>query len=154
MNGFNTAFFDSTATNHTALTNIPVAGSVANVIKNATSFSAQISSSVSAGTAPISVTSTTPCTNLHANPVAYNHSGGSSSLVAGGKMAFGSSTLSGGSVTVTLTGNAVFSGSNSYVVTATDTTAANAVKVAITSGSQFTLTGTGTDVIFWTAIGN
>lgn len=62
--------------------------------------------------------------------------------------------LSGGTKTVNLAGDAQFSSSGSYQVVATDITAANAVKVATVSGSQFILTGTGADVIYYIAIGN
>lgn len=59
----------------------------------------------------------------------------------------GTVTLSGGTATVTLTAPASYSAAGNYVCNANDTTAANAVKVSNTSGTQFVITGTTTDVI-------
>lgn len=59
----------------------------------------------------------------------------------------------GSTCAVTLTGAAVFADTN-YVCNAQDVTAAAATKVAISSGSAFTVTGTGTDTVIYTCIGN
>ena len=55
---------------------------------------------------------------------------------------------------VTLTGSAAFTTSSSYRCTATDATAASAVRVNQASGSSVTFTGTGTDVISFVCVGN
>ena len=66
----------------------------------------------------------------------------------------GGGSLSGGTLTVTLTGAAVFSASSSYVCSPDDSTAVNGIQVTYTSGSSFTLTGTGTDAVRYTCVGN
>ena len=63
-------------------------------------------------------------------------------------------TLAAGSATVTLAGSSVFTSSSSYKCGASDQTNANAVKIAYTSGSQFSVTGTGSDVISFVCVGN
>ncbi len=63
-------------------------------------------------------------------------------------------TLASGSATVTLAGSSVFSSSSSYKCGASDQTNANAVKIAYTSGSQFSVTGTGSDVVSFVCVGN
>jgi hypothetical protein len=60
----------------------------------------------------------------------------------------------GTSCAVTLVGPAVFTGSTSYTCNAEDQTAAAATKVVQSSGSAFTITGTGTDVLRYTCVGN
>ncbi|WP_257755200.1 glycoside hydrolase family 55 protein [Burkholderia glumae] len=69
-------------------------------------------------------------------------------------MVKGSVTLASGSATITLTGAAAFSSSSSYVCTAIDTTASNAVRVSQTSGTSFSLSGTGTDTAQFLCAGN
>jgi hypothetical protein len=66
---------------------------------------------------------------------------------------YGSCTL-GTNCVITLTGNSVYSFSNSYTCNAQDTTAAAATQVVNNSNSQFTITGTGTDVINYSCVGN
>lgn len=66
----------------------------------------------------------------------------------------GTVTLSSGSATVTLSGNAVFTSSSSYVCTANDTTAANAVKVSQGSGTSIAFTGTSTDTVQFACAGS
>lgn len=60
----------------------------------------------------------------------------------------------GTSCSVTLTNSAVFTSSTSYTCLTQDDTAIAATKCAQTSGSAFIITGTGTDVIRYTLIGN
>lgn len=60
----------------------------------------------------------------------------------------------GGTVVVTLSGLAAFTSSASYVVACADTSANHSVRVTQTSGTSFTITGTGGDVIDYIAIGN
>jgi hypothetical protein len=58
-----------------------------------------------------------------------------------------------GNSTVTLTGSAVFTSLSSYSCSAIDKTAANAVKIVKSSGTSFTLSGTGSDVIEFICVG-
>ena len=61
----------------------------------------------------------------------------------------------GGDTVVTLTGSAVFSSSASYVVTTDDPDLLSpGINITYTSGSQFTITGGGSNTVSWTAIGN
>ena len=69
-------------------------------------------------------------------------------------MVTGSVALSSGAATITLSGSAVFASSSSYVCTANDTTAAVAVKVGQTSGTSITFTGTSTDTVQFSCVGN
>lgn len=108
-------------------------------------------SQVATGTAPLTVTSTTPVPNLTTVPITYNSAGAQQ---VNTKIVSDITALTAGSATVTLTGAAVFTGSTTYQVIAVDVTAANAVQIVKTSGSQFTITGTGGDIIGWIAIGN
>jgi hypothetical protein len=73
---------------------------------------------------------------------------------AGGHMVISGTTLSAGTITVTLTGASVFTDNNSYQCTANDFTAANPVKIVKNSGSSITFTGTGTDTIIFICAGN
>lgn len=84
------------------------------------------------------------------SPIAYT---GAGVLVLGTHAVFGSCTL-GTNCSITLTNSAVYTSASSYVCTAADQTAANAVRVNQTSGSAFAITGTGTDVIGYSCLGN
>ena len=66
---------------------------------------------------------------------------------------FGAVQLKGGTATVSGISPA-FTAANTYICTATDTTTNAAVKVATVSGSSFSLTGTGTDWVGYSCIGN
>lgn len=77
----------------------------------------------------------------------------SGTIQTAGKIVKGRCTL-GTDCSITLTGNAVFTSSSSYECSATDTTAANAIRFNPSSGSAFALTGTGTDVLSWMCVGN
>jgi len=64
-------------------------------------------------------------------------------------------TLSGGgTLVVTLSGLAAFTSATSYVVTCADTSANHSVKITQSSGTSFTITGAGGDIINYIAIGN
>ena len=69
-------------------------------------------------------------------------------------MVTGSVSLSSGTATVTLSGSSVFSSSATYACTGNDTTSAAAVKISLTSGSAFALTGTGTDTVQFICAGS
>lgn len=80
----------------------------------------------------------------------YNHSG---TKQASPHIVIDTCTL-GTDCAVTLTGSAVFTSSTSYVCVVQDDTAAAATKVVQSSGSAFTITGTGTDVLRYICLGN
>ncbi len=111
---------------------------------------ASIQSTVTTGTAPFVVASTTPVANLAVGPTTYTHAG---TQLTGTHVVADVCTL-GTSCSVTLTGSAVFTSSSSYQCAATDQTAAAAVKFLPSSGSAFALTGTGTDVLSYHCVGN
>ena len=110
------------------------------------------------GTAPFQAISQTADVNLHACPYVVNINGtqqvGGTAGSGYAKIVEGNVSLSGGTATVTLTGNAIFTSTGTYKVFPTNiTNQANGVRATRSSGSQFTLTGTGTDSIDWFAVG-
>jgi hypothetical protein len=128
-------------------------------------FTQQIVSSLSTGTAPLSIASTTPVANL----VVSNHpqvqfcgttSTCSHTALTASQVVLGSAPLvSGTPSTVTVTGlSPAFTSTTSYDCNVTDETNAanNLLKVANVSGSSFTITGpaTITDVISFVCAGN
>ena len=115
------------------------------------SATGQITSTLASGTAPFSITSTTPVANLTTVPTTYNAAGTQQTAA---KLVTGTATLSGGTVTVTLSGSAVYTGAGTYQCTGTDQTAINAVRIANTNGTTFVITGTTTDVIGYICLGN
>lgn len=74
-------------------------------------------------------------------------------LVGAMHTVIGTCTL-GTSCSVTLTAPAAFTSTTSYRCTATDNTAAAAVKIVQTSATQIDLTGTGTDVLSYICVGS
>jgi hypothetical protein len=119
----------------------------------------QITSTLSTGTAPFVVASTTPVANLTLSNHPKLQSCGttgtcSDTAITGGQVVFGTITLATG--TATLTGiNPAFSSSASFNCVANDrTNQANGVKGIPTSGSTVIFTGTGTDVIAYQCVGN
>lgn len=119
------------------------------VIKNIAftmgNFSTQLISTLATGTAPLAVASTTPVTSLMTEPITYNHSG-TQNVNTTIHSIIDTGLLSGGTLTVTLTGSSVFTSGTSYNCNSTDTTTpANVVKPTQTSGSSITFTGTATD---------
>lgn len=107
----------------------------------------QFSTDLATGTAPLVITSTTPVTNLTAQVRAYK----AGTQQTNSYVQFGKCTL-GTDCAVTL--SPAYTSSSSYQCTGTDQTAAAAVKVVNTSSSVATFTGTGTDVIAFTCVGN
>jgi hypothetical protein len=59
----------------------------------------------------------------------------------------------GTSCSVTLAGSAVFTGATTYTVVVEDATSAATTSVTKSSGSAFAITGTGTDVLWYIAVG-
>lgn len=116
-----------------------------------------IASAQAHGTAPISAVSQTADVNLHARPYVVGITG--TQQVSGtpgsgaAKIVTGSVPLVAGTATVTLTNDAVFTGSGTYTVAGSNASNANPWKVVKASGSSFTITGTGTDTINFIAIG-
>jgi hypothetical protein len=129
------------------------AGAVVAPTLTATTISASIGTlTASTGTAPLVVSSTTPVANLTAAPTTYL--GVDSSQLVGAHLVVGRVVLVGGSKTITLTGSAVFTSSNSYVCTVNDETSALAVSISRTSGSEFVISGTGTNAVHYICVGN
>jgi hypothetical protein len=112
-----------------------------------------ITSLVATGTAPLTVSSTTPVANLTDVPNCGNAAGAQQT---GCKIVFGTSTLVAGTVTVTLTAPYGFTSGSSYSCS-WNRTVNTAMNVAYTSGTQFVLTsatGTDTDAVRWQCVGN
>jgi hypothetical protein len=61
--------------------------------------------------------------------------------------------LSGGTATVTFVGGAVFTSTSDYQCSGSNFSNANPFKIAKTSATQITITGTGTDIIMFTCVG-
>lgn len=123
----------------------------ANSFTGTQTFTGQIVSSIATGTAPLSVTSTTPVINLTTIPLTYNTSGTQQVNV---HVVIGSVALVAGSATVTLTGSSLFTGVSTYFCVANDNSGANAVQVGISSGSSFAVVGTGTNTVKFICVGN
>ena len=114
------------------------------------SASGQVTSTLSTGTAPFVIASTTPVANLTTVPTTYNHSGTQQTAT---HLVRDRCTL-GTDCSVTLAGSAVFTSSSTYDCVAIDRTGANAVQFSPSSGSAFALTGTGTDTVSYVCVGN
>jgi hypothetical protein len=128
---------------------------LAALIATTGSFSGQITSTQTTGTAPFSIASTTPVPNLTTTRHALYFSCGtgpscSNTPVTSGATLFGSVVLSGG--TRTVSGITVYS--NSFSCVGIDGTAANAVSIIPSGTNAFTVTGTGTDVIYYVCNGS
>jgi hypothetical protein len=81
----------------------------------------------------------------------YNSTG----VVAGGqKMVTGNVTLALGARTVNLSGSAAFTSSSMYSCSLVDLTGANPLKLTKTSGTAFTIAGTGSDQVDYRCLGN
>lgn len=100
-----------------------------------------LTSTVATGTAPLTVTSTTPVANLTALPAAYDETG---TQLAGARLIVISTVLVAGTKTITLSGNAV---GTTLLCTASDRTAPNPVQVLVNTTTQMIVNGTGADGI-------
>lgn len=135
----------------TPVANLALSGCTGCTITGFDSLSAKsLISTVATGTAPLTITSTTPVTNLTGQILSYNIAG---VQLTNSHSVIGVCTL-GTSCAISLTGAAAFTTSGTYFCWATDTTAAAATAIAYSSGSAFTITGTGTDIIRFGCIGN
>lgn len=113
---------------------------------------------VAHGTPPVKSTSQTADVNLHARPYVLNISGtqqiSGTPGSGGAKIVTGSATVGGGgTIAVTLTNDAVFTGSGTYEVTGGNKSSANGWWITKASGSSFTIHGTAGDVIGFTCSG-
>lgn len=95
--------------------------------------------------------SDTNCIDITKATPVYNISG---TLQATSHMVIGSGTLSTGTLTVTLSGSAVFTSSSTYVCSPDDSTGINGFDVIYTSGSSVTFNGTGSDSFRFVCVGN
>jgi hypothetical protein len=116
-------------------------------------------STVPQGTAPFTVSSSTPVANLtvsnHPKLQACGTTAAcSATAVTGGQILYGSVTLAHGEATVKGF-NPPFKGPDSFQCTASDkTTAVNAANAVAASGSSITVRGTGNDVISYMCAGS
>lgn len=119
-------------------------------------------STLSTGTAPFVITSTTPVANLTLSNHPKVQACGttttcSATATTGAQVVFGTVTLSSSAATITGLSPA-FTSTTSYYCTATEVTnAAGTLKVANVSGSSFTITetaGGATDVVNYICVGN
>jgi hypothetical protein len=145
------------ATGQNASTQLISGINSAGVEKFAVANTGVVTIGTATGTAPLSITSTTPVANLNTAPVMY--APGGSQLTNAHTVMSDAVLVSGtpSTVTVTLSGSAAFTSSGSYRCGYTNqTTAVNTVKFTYTSGSSFTITGpnTVTDTIGYICIGN
>lgn len=115
-------------------------------------ISGQITSTVSTGTAPLSISSTTPVSNLTAGPTAYDIAGNqrTNSHIVTGQATIGML----GTAVVGLTSPASFSSASSYVCTTQGQNSTTAIKLTQNSGSQFSITATVNDTVSYICIGN
>lgn len=97
----------------------------------------------------IVIGATTPITHLYGSPIIYSTSGVQVTDTV--HMVVGEAHLSGGTFTVNLLGPSAFL--SFYECVASDRTTANAVRVFQVTNSQFTLQGTGADLVSYTCIG-
>ena len=116
-------------------------------------FQVPISSTVPTGTAPLVITSTTPVANLTTVPITYSSSG---SQITAVHLVKGSASLSSGTVTVNLSGAAVFTNAGSFACSV-NRTVTTGVSVSYSSGSKFVITSASssdTDAVRYMCIGN
>jgi len=117
----------------------------------ALSLPGQITSSLSTGTPPLSITSTTPVSNLtlKAHPQVYE----AGVLATNEKIYTNVQVLRGGSATHTLANSFTFTSSRTFGCTCTDQTAANACRAVPASATKVTLAGTGSDILWLECVG-
>ena len=101
-------------------------------------------------TGPARITGALLATTTGTMPM-FNDSG---AAINAPHMVTGASILAAGASTVTFSAAAAFTSASSYVCTANDANGVNAVKVTNTSGTQMTLTGTGTNTVKFICAGN
>jgi hypothetical protein len=115
------------------------------------SLPGQITSTLATGTAPLSVTSTTPVSNLTLknHPQVYE----SGLLTTSEKIYTNTQALAGGTATHTFANSFTFAGSQTFGCMCTDQTAVNACRAVPASATTVTLAGTGSDVLWLECVG-
>jgi hypothetical protein len=110
------------------------------------SLPGQITSTLVTGTAPFSISSTTPVSNLTLknHPQVYE----AGVLTASGKIYTNIQPLTGGAATHTFANSFTFSSSHTFGCICTDQTAVNACSAVPASASTVTLAGTASDVLW------
>jgi hypothetical protein len=110
------------------------------------SLPGQITSTLVTGTAPLSISSTTPVSNLTLknHPQVYE----AGVLAASGKIYTNTQHLTGGAATHSFANSFTFSSSRTFGCICTDQTAANACSAVPASASTVTLAGTASDVLW------
>ena len=122
------------------------------------SAAGNLTSTLATGTAPFSITSTTPVANLTAVPTTYNAAGTqqNNAHIVTGTVTFSNAS----SIGVTFTAPAAFTSNASFVCTVTSTVATpgsnDIFSVTYTSGTNITITATGTlsEIVGYICIGN
>lgn len=115
-------------------------------------FQVQIDTTVSTGTAPFLVASTTPVSNLTTVPASYTASGTQETNV---HLVQDSIALASGTATVTLSGSGAFTSATSFTCNAVRTNG-HAFKLVNNSGTSFTITSatlTDTDTVRFVCLG-
>jgi len=116
------------------------------------SLPGQITSTLASGTAPLSITSSTPVSHLtlNAHPQVYE----AGVLTTSEKIYTNTQALTGGAATHTFTNSFRFTSSHTFGCACTDQTAANACRAVPASATAVTLTGTGSDVLWLQCTGH
>ena len=112
----------------------------------------QLTSTLATGTAPFSITSTTPVSNLTltAHPQVYE----AGLLTTGEKIYTNKQTLSGGNTTHTFANGFSFTSASTFGCSCTDQTSASACRAVPASATTVTLVGTGSDVLWLSCSGH
>jgi hypothetical protein len=116
------------------------------------SLPGQITSTLVTGTAPFSISSTTPVSNLTLknHPQVYE----AGVLAASGKIYTNTQPLTGGAATHSFANSFTFSSIRTFGCICTDQTAANACSAVPASATTVTLTGTASDVLWLECAGH
>jgi len=123
---------------------LDVTGNIRSSYSASVPFSGQLISEIPTGNSPIVVNSTTPVTNLFSNYILYTGVPTPTPASTTTKILAASFTLSGGTYNVIFPGG-IFTNSSSYFCNATDTSAKNPMEIELSSGTAFTISGTGSD---------
>lgn len=112
----------------------------------------QFTSTLATGTAPFSITSTTPVANLTASnhPQVYE----AGVLTTAEKIYTNTQALTTGAATHTFANSFTYTSSSTFGCTCTDQTAANACKAVPASATTVTLAGTGSDTLWLSCSGH
>jgi hypothetical protein len=112
----------------------------------------QFTSTLATGTAPFSITSTTPVANLTASnhPQVYE----AGVLKTAEKIYTNTQTLTAGAATHSFANSFTYTSSSTFGCTCTDQTAANACKAVPASATTVTLAGTGSDTLWLSCSGH